>query len=190
MNIATKADKEHVIEILSASFDDNMSINYVVKQGPGRELRIKYLMSYSFDVCLEKGIIYLSNDKTACAMILLPEKKGNILKTLIRDVKLGVHCIGMLNVVKVLKREKYLKKYHPGEPFYYLWFIGVHPNFQNRGVGSAFFNEVLDLCDSKARPIYLETSVLLNLPWYEKYGFGIFKELRLGYKLYLMLRPK
>lgn len=189
MNIATKADKENVIEILSASFDDNLSINYVVKQGPGREQRIKYLMSYSFDVCLEKGIIYLSNDKTACAMILYSEKKGSILKTIIRDVKLGMYCIGLRNVVKVLKREKYLKKHHPGEPFYYLWFIGVHPDFQNRGLGSAFFNQVLELCDGNSRPVYLETSVLRNLPWYEKYGFRIFKELTLGYKLYLMIRP-
>jgi ribosomal protein S18 acetylase RimI-like enzyme len=92
-------------------------------------------------------------------------------------------------VSSVLNREKQLKKYHPNEPYYYLWFIGVHPESQNQGIGSIFFKDVLDECDKNARLIYLETSVLRNLPWYEKFGFEIYRELPIEYKLYLMLRP-
>lgn len=188
MKIATKADKKIVVEILSKSFDDNMSVNYVVKQGSGREQRIKYLMSYAFDVCRDNGVIYLSDQKEACALILYPERKRNPIIKLIQDLKLGIISIGLSKASSVLNREKQLKKYHPNEPYYYLWFIGVHPGSQNQGIGSAFFKDVLSECDENAKIIYLETSVLRNLSWYKKFGFKIFRELPLGYKLYLMLR--
>jgi GNAT superfamily N-acetyltransferase len=88
----------------------------------------------------------------------------------------------------VLKRESMIKNNHPKEPFAYLWFIGVNPPKQNRGIGSAFIKEVIRKCEKEERPIYLETSVERNLPFYQKFGFEIFQSLDLSYKLYHLRR--
>ncbi|MCK5279992.1 MAG: GNAT family N-acetyltransferase, partial [Cyclobacteriaceae bacterium] len=59
-----------------------------------------------------------------------------------------------------------------------------------KGIGSALIEEVFQKYNKGTRPFYLETSVVKNISWYEKYGFKIYKELDLRYKLYIMLRPK
>ena len=179
------AHRQLVIDILSASFDDNKSINSIVRQDSKRQQRIRYLMAYCFDVCLKSGVVYISDDKKACALILLPElKKVRFTK----NISLILNCIGIGNAYKVMKREKLLKSHHPVEPFYYLWFIGVLPDFQDKGIGSRCIEEVLRINDKHKRPIYLETSVLRNIPWYEKYGFKVFHEVKLDFILYQMIR--
>ena len=71
--------KSLVVDILSASFDDNKSINYILKQDEKRSYRLRRLMAYCFDICCEKGDIFMSEDKQACALILHSEKKLNLM---------------------------------------------------------------------------------------------------------------
>ena len=129
--------------------------------------------------------IYISYDKKACALILYPEKKkGNFEK----DLGLILKSIGLQNVLKVVKRERLLKEHHPEGLFYHLWFIGVYPELQNKGIGSKFLEEVLIKCDENKRVIYLETSVMRNIPWYQRYGFKVYNKLKIDYTLYQMIR--
>lgn len=77
MTRANYSDKSHVADILTQSFEDNKSVNYIILQDSKRTQRIKALMNYSFDVCFSFGQVLLSEDKTGCALILFPEKKRN-----------------------------------------------------------------------------------------------------------------
>ena len=189
MITADPIHKKTVVEILSRSFDDNKSINYIAKQDEKRQQRIRSLMSYSFDICMEKGHIFLSEDASACVLILDPSRRMNPVKKAILDLQLAVQCIGMERIGKVMEREKLIKAHQPVVPFYYLWFMGVMPESQGKGVGSKLMEEVLQHYDHDRRPFYLETSAERNLGWYEKFGFSIFNEIDIGYKLYQMLRP-
>ncbi len=182
------SDKNRVVDILTRSFDNNKSVNYIIKQDKKRVQRIKNLMDYSFEVCHMFGDVFLSDDKKACALIVLPDKKKTNLKSILLDLKLIVSCIGMSNIKKAMDRESRIKKLHPEEAMYYLWFIGVDPNAQNKGIGSALLNKVINEGAKKNRSTYLETSTLRNIPWYEKFGFKIYNELDLGYRLYFLRR--
>lgn len=179
-------DKQLVTNILSASFNDNKSVNYIVKQDSKREQRLRSLMEYSFDVCHLFGEVFLSDDKKGCALILLPDKKKSNLKSIWLDLKLIFTCTGLANVTKAMDREAKIKKLQPKELLYYLWFIGVNPEDQNKGIGSVLLAEVINEGISKQRTICLETSTLKNLPWYEKFGFKIYNELDLSYKLFFL----
>jgi len=183
---ATYQDKDRVVDILAESFDDNQSVNYIVKQDKKRNQRIKKLMAYSFDICFLYGEVFLNDDKSACALILFPDKKKNNLKSILLDIKLIVSCIGISSIKKAMKRESKIKKLQPEKLMYYLWFIGVDSDKQNMGIGSALIKEVIEEAYSKQRPVYLETSTLKNIPWYEKFGFTIYDELNLGYPLFFM----
>lgn len=188
MRKASIMDKTHVIQILAKSFSDNKSVNYVVKQDQKKEDRIRALMEYSFDVCYAFGEVWMSNDDQACALILFPEKKKTSLRTILWDVKLALSVIGIDRVNTVLKRESMIKNNHPKDSFAYLWFIGVNPIEQNKGIGTAFIQEVIAECERKRRPIYLETSTQKNIPFYKKFGFEIFQSLNLNYTLYQLRR--
>jgi GNAT superfamily N-acetyltransferase len=73
-----------------------------------------------------------------------------------------------------------LESNHPKEPHYYLPFIGVVPEWQGKGVGSALFRPVLDRCDTERMPAYLEATAPENRALYERQGFVVTEEFHLG----------
>lgn len=185
---ATYKNKDRIVDILAASFDDNQSVNYISKQDKKRKQRIRKLMEYSFEICYLYGEIFLTEDKKACALILYPDKKKTTLKTIFLDVQLIISCIGIGNIKKALVREAKIKQLQPKELMCYLWFIGVDKEYQNQGIGSVLLSDIIKDSDHKERPVYLETSTLKNLPWYKKFGFQIYGELDLSYELFFLKR--
>lgn len=188
MNRALYADKKWIVDILVNSFADNKSVNYIIKQDGRKLKRIEALMSYSFDLCFRYGEIFVTKDKQGCVLILIPEKKPVTLQTILLDIKLVFSAIGWTNIRKAAVRESQIKGYHPKIPMFYLWFIGVNTDAQNKGIGSALLMSVINEAMLQKRVICLETSTEKNVPWYRKHGFDIYKELDFGYKLYCMKR--
>jgi ribosomal protein S18 acetylase RimI-like enzyme len=186
MENATPKDKKLIVDILAKSFETNQSINYIVEQDHKRLKRIRALMEYSFEMCYLFGKVLLSDNKNACALILYPDKKKTTVKSILLDVKLIISCIGLKNIKKTLVRESKIKKIQPQKEMYYLWFIGVDPEWQHKGIGSAFLAEIIKDSQNKKRPVFLETSTLKNIPWYKKFDFHIYHELNLGYKLFFL----
>lgn len=181
---ATPKYRKRIVDIIANSFDDNKSTNYTIKQDAKRKQRLYKLVEYSVFQGEAFGKIFMSEDKNAACIILFPDKKKTTIKSFIWDIKLIFKAIGLSNVKAVLKRERLLKKNHPKTPFYHLWYIGVDPKHQNKGIGSKLLKNVLESCLDK--PVYLETSVNANLRWYYNYGFEIIDTLDLGYKLYVL----
>ncbi len=188
MRKAEYSDKNLVIDILAKSFDNNQSVNYIVKQDQKRVQRVSSLMAYSFEICNLFGDVFLSDDNKACALIVYPDKKKTTLKSTLLDIKLILQSVGPGNISKALKREKLISSIQPKIQMAYLWFIGVDPVAQGRGSGSKLLQEIIDYSNSNNRPIYLETSTVKNLPWYEKFGFEVYSEQDLTYHLYFFKR--
>lgn len=186
MIVADYKDKNLVVNILTKSFDTNQSVNFIVQQDEKRLGRIKSLMDYSFEVCYSFGEIFLSDDKKACALVLFPDQKRTTIKSMLLDVKLIYSCVGIGNIKKAMSRESKIKKLQPKDPMYYLWFIGVDPIYQGSGIGTELMQAIIEDSKKQQRSIYLETSTLKNLPWYKKFGFEIYNELDLSYKLYFL----
>lgn len=184
MRKAVLTDKEKIIEILKTSFQGNKSIDFVVKQDSKRDIRTKLLMEYSFYKGMNYGEVFISEDEKACCILLRPEKEKLTLSSILWDIKLLFHCIGIENLFKVLKREKLLKKNHPKTKFIHLWYIGVLPKYQGQKKGSDLAKKIFTLYEKDN--IYLETSTYKNLPFYERLGFKIINKLNLGYDLYVL----
>ena len=72
---AKYCDKSTVVQILTKSFDDNKSFNYIVRQNRNRVYFIEKIFEHFFELCYSFGKVYLSDDKTGCALVLLPDKK-------------------------------------------------------------------------------------------------------------------
>ena len=69
--------------------------------------------------------------------------------------------------------------HHPQDPHYYLQFIGVRPEHQGTGIGSALLRAVLDRCDLEGVAAYLEADERSKL-LYLKHGFEAIGQLRLS----------
>jgi ribosomal protein S18 acetylase RimI-like enzyme len=75
--------------------------------------------------------------------------------------------------------DRFHKRYVP-EPHWYLLAVGVDPELQGRGVGTALLEETLALADEAPTPAYLETSHERNLLLYERLGFAVQASAPLG----------
>jgi ribosomal protein S18 acetylase RimI-like enzyme len=192
MITADKTHKERVIEILSECFDGNKTVNYIVKQDEKRKERVRELIDYSFDACVESGQIYLTNDQNAVIICSLSVDKLPILEEAFLTLKFVFKVVGLDGISRILKREKYISSFHPqDEEFIYIWFIGVKNGDQGKGLGSSLLEEVIEVSEQKKTPIYLETSIERNLSFYQKFGFEIFhiaEENVFGYRLYFLRR--
>ena len=67
---------------------------------------------------------------------------------------------------------------HPHEPHHYLGILGVSPELQGRGIGSALMQPVLERCDRDGMPAYLEATTPRNRALYERHGFRVVLQVR------------
>lgn len=82
-------------------------------------------------------------------------------------------------------------RHAPGAHFY-LSALGVEPDRQGEGLGTALMQPVLERADRDGLPAYLETATARNVLLYERQGFGVIEELTLpntDVHGWLMLRP-
>jgi ribosomal protein S18 acetylase RimI-like enzyme len=80
-------------------------------------------------------------------------------------------------VGRILER---MDELHPEEPHWYLSVIGVDAAHQGRGLGAQLLRDALERCDAEGRIAYLESSNPANLSLYERHGFRVMGEIRVG----------
>ena len=69
------------------------------------------------------------------------------------------------------------RRAHAPTPHYYLSALGVDPELQGTGIGSALIAPTLAAADAAGMPAYLETATARNVLLYERHGFDVVEEL-------------
>lgn len=182
---AEKSDIPKLIAILAESFEDNKSANFAVKN--------KKSLSGLFDYAIAKGLLFgdvwMNNDKTACAILLDPKKKKAGLKSTWLDLKLLLKVIGFTRRKKVRRKERITEQTLPQDVDYiHLWFLGVAPKMQGNGKGTLFLRELIDHYKLSKEAICLETSTLVNIPFYEKQGFYRYATKYFGFEFFFYIK--
>lgn len=183
----TDTAKNKVIEILTSSFQDNKSTNYLIKQDSRRKKRFRKLIEYSIFYGEHFGEIFLAPDNSSCYILIDSEKKKTTFKSLFWDVRLVLSCIGVMNLKKVLKRESLIKAEHKINPHLHLWYIGVSPDHQGKGLGTSLMEQVKEIAKKMNKTVYLETSTERNFDFYKSVGFkeiATVDELSYTFKVY------
>lgn len=78
------------------------------------------------------------------------------------------------DALEVLERRR---RAHVPDPHFYLSVLGVEPERQGTGIGTALMGPVLERCDRDRLPAYLETAAARNVLLYERVGFEVVEEL-------------
>ena len=84
---------------------------------------------------------------------------------------LGVEGLRRLSALAAFADQQH-RQAAPG-PHWYLWALGVDPACQRQGVGTQLLRPGLARADAEHLPCYLETNNVLNLIFYQKYGFKV-----------------
>lgn len=181
---AKKEDIPKLISILTESFEDNKSANFAVKNKKSLPGLFKYSVAKGF-LC---GDVWINDDKTACAILLDPKKKSG-LQSFWLNLTLIFGVVGLSRIKKVRRKENITQQTLPQDIDYiHLWFLGVEPKMQGNGKGTLFLQELIEYYRSSKQAMCLETSTLVNIPFYEKQGFSRYATKYFGFEFFFYIK--
>ena len=170
---ATFDDVNHLVPHLVRSFDNDPFLNWFIRQDDGRTNGFGVLFRSCLFLSLPHGKV-LTTDGCLGGALWYPPGKSKI--GFIQQLSLlpGMIRVASLRGLKrMIDAMNALDRRHPIEKHYYLQFIGVDPDHQGKGLGSALMQPVLDLCDREGCGAYLEGAEEVNLAFYERRGFAV-----------------
>lgn len=182
MNIiqANRKDKSRIIEILCLSFENDPQTNYILGSGSNQLKKRKRLMAYAFEFSFANGKVEMSEDKKAAAIWKKSGSKKMTMYLLYESI-LFFFSFGWKGLKRISDMEKKISTFYPTEGiFRYLWILGTDPNVQGKGYGSAILSKAISSFQADSIPLYLETSTELNLNYYERKGFKLYRRIDLG----------
>jgi GNAT superfamily N-acetyltransferase len=179
-------------ELLGRAFRE-AAMNRVVVPGTAarRERSNAAGMRAVLPLALERGTVLAAHaaERLAGVLIALPPDVASLGRapwlTLLRLLLVqGPGAAGRWSAVA-----EALQLHRPATPHAYLATLGVEPELQRTGVGHALLADWLAAVDAEKQRAYLETDSILNVTWYERFGFATRAELTvLGVTIHLMER--
>lgn len=181
--------------VLAAAFNDEPVARAIYRDLPDAKrlhnLEADFLVELG--VCCRLGMPFqaLSDGKVVAAAALYPPGKyplprlaqfritvGSILWHHPYDLRTATRWLDAVGAV------------HPAEAHFYLEYLGVLPEWQGHGFGSALLRRITAMADLAGQGCYLETATPKNLPLYERFGFKIILEQSIiGLTTWFMWRP-
>jgi GNAT superfamily N-acetyltransferase len=177
---STAADVPAMAGVLARAFYDDPVFSWVLKADPKR----MRMLERGFELFLrriwmEQEQTYTTADIVGVAAWELPGKWKVGLGLQLRLAPAMIRIFGR-RLPRVLRALMAIEASHPTALHYYLPFIGVEPAWQGRGLGSALLAPVLERCDRERLPAFLEASTPRNRAMYERHGFDVMEEFKLG----------
>jgi ribosomal protein S18 acetylase RimI-like enzyme len=181
---ANTDDVAPMTETLARAFESDPAFSWVLRNDAPRidALRRGFEL-FLRRVWLADGETYTTADGVAVAVW---EPPGAWRHGIGEQLRLLPAAIGAFrrHFPRALRALSVLEGGHPAEPehppHYYLAFLGVDPEWQGRGLGSAVLAPVLARCDADGVPAFLEASTPRNRVLYERHGFEAMDEFTLG----------
>ena len=180
-------DDQNAQRILSEAFEDDPIMTWI-STDPSF---LSTLFTFLVPLYRKQGMGFMSDDKTGVALWMKPESKIKLQLSSIKHIFQLWKILGFKSLFKLDRLFLVSSKYEPKEPHYYLYSIGVTRNSKGKGVGPSLLKPTLIKSDTEHKSIYLENTKSENIPFYEKHGFKVVKEVKLGKKapkMWLMVR--
>ncbi|MFC8131788.1 GNAT family N-acetyltransferase [Streptomyces sp. NPDC057302] len=166
---AGESDRADVVRLLDEAFRDDPVSSWVFPDEEHRRRSHGGLMEAFLDLSLSQGFVDITQDGTAVALwwsVPAGEQEGEEegpaqLQAAVDPDNARIGEIGRLT-----------GEAHPTDrPHQYLHMIGVSPERQGEGLGSALIGAVLDRCDQEGLHAYLEASSSRSRALYTRLGF-------------------
>ena len=187
---ATAEDAHRLSAVLAEAFFDDPVFGWLMPKDGKRLAQLRRYFGLDLGrYALPHGRVWTTSDLTGAALTLPPGKwRVPPLTTLLHGSAFGIH---LHRAARIGAAMEWRHTRDIRGPHYYVRDIGVHPNMQGKGLGSALLRPTLERCDREGVPAYLEASSERNAALYERHGFQRVKELSVGDSppLRLMIRP-
>lgn len=183
-------------EVLAHAFHTNPGFEALLPDDPPVQrlaLATPVLTSFVRAVMLhgEVELIEEADEVQAVALMFAPDQYppglGFQLRTTWPVLRTGVR-----RARRFEHMDRYMRKHHERAPHWYLWFLGVLPALQGRGLGSRLLRALNQRAARDGVPCYLETDKLSSVRLYERHGYVVQKHEtvpKLGFDMWFMKQP-
>lgn len=173
------SQKERASEVLTQAFHDDPMWTTIFPDADERARSLQNLWQALVGYCLVYGEVYTTTQVQGAACWLAP---GNTELTFWRSLRTGFGFVRAVMKYEGDSRRRFLDvvdfmdnqhKLLMDRAHWYLWALGVAPEYQGQGVGGRLIQPVLGRAEAKSLPCYLETQTEGNVVFYQKRGFDV-----------------
>ena len=185
---ATSEDVPRLRAMLAEAFFDDPVFGWLIPDDTSRRARLhRYFGIDLRHLTLPRGRVWTSSDLRGAALSLPPGKWR--VPPHVSALHGSAFGVRIARAARLGAAMEWRHMRHAREPHYYVRDIGVHPEMQGRGLGSALMRPTLERCDRERLPAYIEASSERSAALYERLGFQLVSELRVGGSPPLRLMP-
>lgn len=188
---ANSGDLDVLIPVVAKAFQPQPLTCWLLGSGSSALERGKRLIALEFEKALPYDLTYTTTGRHGAALWHPPDNKIDLWRELVWSIKsaaaVGINRRILSHIVTGLQ----LAIHQPKGHLYYLSILGVDPNFQGQGIGSALIEPGLQICDMQRIPAYLMTDTQNAVRFYQRKGFKVTNQIdayRSGFRIWIMRR--
>lgn len=170
---ACAGDRDAALDTLVSAFADDPIARHLFGDRATLDCHLPHFLGHLLDVSLDGCEVMVTDDLSATSLWTPPG--GN---------RLGADAVAerwqeVLPSMPAVFEQRYAQfgalivSTLPKQPHWHLGVLGVRPEMQRRGLGSAVCAPMLQRADRERVPVLLETATPANLPFYERLGFHV-----------------
>lgn len=180
MRKAGSADSSPLVAMLARAYYDDPLYRWCFPDDSQRLEQLRQLVAL-FGLQIFGYEETHTTDGTRGAALWLPPDKWRMCPVTKVGVVHGLlTTVGVRVLPRALRTLYLMQSKHPHEPsHYHLPFIGVEPQEQGKGIGTALLQPVLARCDLHGLPVYVEATTSRNVAFFERHDFEVTRQIAL-----------
>ena len=168
-------------QVLARAFQDDPHWSWVLSCESRRTQVLPWFMEAWAKYCHKHGETYTTAGKPEGAALWVAPGKypESVVGMMVSGLILVPLKFGRAAFARLMRSLRYYERLHKRlvpPHHWYLATLGVEPERQGRGIGSALIRPVLSRADAEGLFCYLETEKEKNLPFYQRHGFEVAAE--------------
>lgn len=166
---------------LTRAFFDYPDLSYYFPDLDKRRAQLNWMMRTGLVQTGRAGKVFKTEDNLGIMALMLPNsRKLNFLDILASGAFKAPFLMNRESYQRMQFCENYAIETHlkvmAGRPHFYIWYLGVDPAAQGKGLGTALIHHVQTLANNEKKPIYLETHKSTTVAFYQHLGFQLLAE--------------
>jgi len=163
-------------DVLARAFHDEPNFTYMLPDGERRSKVLPWFFTAAIRAGLRYGKVHTTETTDGGAVWLSPGKRLTfwpMLRTGLMALPFKFGWEGSRRSLTLNEQLDQVRNELVPEPHWYLMALGVVPEMQSQGIGSALIQPILKRADGEGVPSYLETFSEGALRFYTRHGFEV-----------------